>query len=132
MKLRIRGNSLRLRLTRTEVAELAAAGFVEERAQLGTTPDCALVYRLELSPTAPRPTASFHGSQINILLPATEGRAWAQNDTVGIHGEETWGLKLTIEKDFKCLDPRRDEDESDAFEHPGGGPSHVTCSAVAD
>ena len=131
MKLRIRGNSLRLRLTKTEVADLAATGFVEERVQLGADPDHALLYRLELSPTATLPTTTFRDSQIRILLPATEGRAWTQNETVGIYGEEAWGLKLTIEKDFKCLDPRRDEDESDAFEHPSGV-GHVVCGAEED
>lgn len=127
MKLRIRGNSLRLRLTKTEVTDLAAAGCVEDRVQLDPNPDCALIYRLELSPTATQPAISFRDSQIRIVIPAKEGRAWADNDTVGIYGEETWGLKLTIEKDFKCLDPRRDEDESDAFEHPGGI-THGTCT----
>lgn len=131
MKLRIRGNSLRLRVTKTEVAGLAATGFIEERTQLGTDPDSALVYRLELSETATRPTTLFRNSQIRILLPATEGRAWTGNETVGIYHEEAWGLKLAIEKDFKCLDPRRDEDESDAFEHPGGG-GHIACGAAED
>ncbi len=126
MKLRIRGNSLRLRLTKTEVADLAATGFVEDRVQLDPNPDHALVYRLELSETVTQPVTTFRGSLIRILVPAKEGRAWADNATVGIYGEETWGLKLTIEKDFKCLDPRRDEDESNAFEHPGGI-SHEEC-----
>ena len=131
MKLRIRGNSLRLRLTKTEVADLASIGFIEERTQLGATPDSALVYRLELSETVSQPTTTFHGSCICIQLPAAEGRTWAYSNTVGVYGKEPWGLKLALEKDFKCLDPRRDEDESDAFEHPGGV-AHVTCGTEED
>ncbi|MBL9108770.1 MAG: hypothetical protein JNM74_05850, partial [Myxococcales bacterium] len=42
MKLRTRGRSIRLRLTRTEVARLAAGERVEERVPFG--PGTALVY----------------------------------------------------------------------------------------
>ena len=129
MKLRIRGNSLRLRLTRTEIAELSANGAIENRCQLGVHSEHTLVYRLELSVAAIRTETVFQNSQILIRLPVTEGIAWAQGKQVGIYAEESWGLKLAIEKDFKCLDPRLDEDESDAFENPHGT-SHAACAAA--
>ena len=131
MKLRIRGNSLRLRLTRTEIAELVATGIVENQVQLGEQPGCALAYRLELSDTVTKPTTIFRASQLCIHLPSNEAKDWARNETVGICGEENWGLKLIIEKDFKCLDPRLDEDESDAFENPGGI-THAGCATASD
>ena len=129
MKLRIRGNSLRLRLTRTEMAGLVGCGFVENRVQLGRQPGCALVYRLELSDTLTKPTTVFADAKICIRLPAVEARNWARNETVGIYAEESWGLKLAIEKDFKCLDPRLGEDESDAFANPAGV-THTHCPAA--
>jgi hypothetical protein len=99
--------------------------------QLGAQPDCALVYRVELSGAAEKPEAVFQKSQICIRLPLAEAMAWAHGQSVGIYGEEPWGLKLAIEKDFKCLDPRLGEDESDAFENPNGS-SHAACAANAD
>jgi hypothetical protein len=131
MKLRFRGNSLRLRLTRVEIAELIETGMAENRVQLGAQPECALVYRLELSDRVMTPTIHFETSKICVHLPVTEGKAWAQGDKIGIYGEEPWGLKLMIEKDFKCLDPRLGEDESDAFENPGGA-THAGCGMSSD
>jgi hypothetical protein len=43
MKLRIRGNSIRLRLSRGEVARIAAGEGVEERTELSSQP---LIYAL--------------------------------------------------------------------------------------
>lgn len=131
MKLRIRGNSLRLRLTRTELAELAGTGTVVNQVQLGVFPDCALVYRMELSDEAIKPVVVFRNSQICVSLPSVQAREWARSESVGIYSEESWGLKLIVEKDFKCLDPRIGEDESDAFENPGGI-SHAACTATSD
>lgn len=45
MKLRILGNSIRIRLTRPEVEALAGAGHVEETTELGATEH--LIYRVE-------------------------------------------------------------------------------------
>lgn len=127
MKLRIRGNSVRVRLTRTEISELVETSSIENRVQLGAQPECALVYRLELSGAAAKPETVFQKSQICIRLPLAEAMAWAHGGAVGIYSEEAWGLKLAIEKDFKCLESRPDEDDSDAFENPNG-PTHAACS----
>ncbi len=56
-------------------------------------------------------------------------KAWAQNQSIGIYAQAEWGLKIAVEKDFKCLDPRRDEDETDAFENPHAG-GHPACPTV--
>lgn len=120
MKLRLRGQSLRLRLTRSEVAELADAGCVDETIQIGPNADASLVYRLQLSANHAQMTAVFQGRQITVLLPADAGRRWSLDDTVGLYREEPWGLRLVVEKDFKCLEARPHEDGSDAFERPGG------------
>ena len=122
---------MRVRLTRTEIAELAETSIIESRVQLGPQPDCTLIYRLELSAAVAKPETVFQKSQICIRLPIADALTWAHGKGVGIYGEEAWGLKLSIEKDFKCLDPRLDEDESDAFENPNGS-SHAACAGNAD
>lgn len=118
MKLRLRDNSLRLRLDRKEVAALALARSAEGRTSV--SPDQPLVYRVGLSADAQEPQVSFDGGVIAVLIPEAAGRRWAESDDVGIYATTPWGLRLTIEKDFRCLDAgARDEDESQAYAHPG-------------
>ena len=116
MKLRIRGNSLRLRLAQTEVARLVRAGRVEDRTQLGQDPGLSLEVRLQLSEFRLVPGVEFDGSRITVSLPEAHAKSWARKNDVGIYGEEPWGLKLSIEKDFKCLDERSNENDSNAFD----------------
>ena len=118
MKLRLRDNSLRLRLDRKEVAALALTRLAESRTAV--SPDQPLVYRVVLSAEAQEPQASFEGGVIVVLIPEAAGRRWAESDDVGIYATTPWGLRLTIEKDFRCLDAgARDEDESHSYDHPG-------------
>ena len=117
MKLRLRDNSLRLRLDRKEVAALVLARSAECRTAVSS--DQPLVYRVVLSADAQEPLVSFDGGVIVVLIPETAGRRWAESEDVGIYTTTPWGLRLTIEKDFRCLDAgSRDEDESHSYDHP--------------
>ncbi|MEO0424298.1 MAG: hypothetical protein AAF184_18305 [Pseudomonadota bacterium] len=126
MKLRIRGNSIRLRVTRGELASIASEGRVEERVDFGTS---ALHYRLVRDDALPAPMASFEGPVIEVRLPAATVDAWANDDTqVSVDAQQTVGdgaLRILVEKDFACLQPRTGEDESDMFAHPDTG--NHTC-----
>ena len=102
MKLRIRGNSLRLRLTQSEVAELVRAGRVENRTQLAQDAALGLVFRLQLSAFRLVPGVEFDGGRITVSLPEARAKSWARENEVGMYGEESWGLKLSIEKGI-CL-----------------------------
>lgn len=114
MKLRIRGDSLRLRLTRSEVRALRETGSVIETIHFGPS---ALHYELR-SAEVDAPIAEFDGSQVVVSLPRARANAWADGDEVGIAATQG-GLALLIEKDFQCLAPRKGEDDSDTFPHPG-------------
>lgn len=120
MKLRIRDNSLRLRLTQVEVERLRRDGLVSARILF---PDGReLVYEIESSPASVAPAAFYGGDTITVRLPETRVLAWAATDQVSIEEEQllTGGesLKLLVEKDFACLAPREGEDESDMYPHP--------------
>src|SRR5665811_2172531 len=66
MKLRLQGNSLRLRLTRSEVVRLDGHGTVEEAASFGS--GGRLTYRIQ-SRTGTEPLhADFSGGAITVLL----------------------------------------------------------------
>jgi hypothetical protein len=118
VKLRIRGDSLRLRLTRGEVDQLRATDEVRETVRFGPR---ALDYVLRCA-ELDAPRARFEDDAIVVELPRAAAHAWADTDQVGIEAEQALddgALRLLIEKDFKCLAPREGEDDSDAFPHPG-------------
>ena len=115
MKLRIRGNSIRFRLTRTEVAALAQGSTVEETTDFGR--DQRLVYSIFPGVNAETIVATFNDGRLEILISQPLVLAWAENDEVGINSEQGQ-LKINIEKDFACLTPRAPEEDADAFPHP--------------
>ena len=130
MKLRIRGDSLRFRLTKTEVTSLHEQGWWQEAATLGNGGSPALIYRVE-AVDGGSPTVSFTpgpATLVTALLPAADIAAWAGSNEVGLYFETAWGTKVAVEKDFRCLDEERDEDESDNFDNPNAGTSlHGEC-----
>lgn len=120
VKLRLRDNTLRLRLTQGEVATLAKEGRVAARTPF---PDARhFTYAVESSPASVAPAASFTNSEITVRLPESAVLAWAASDQVSIAGEQRLDdgspLSLLVEKDFACLVPRAGEDETDLFPHP--------------
>lgn len=118
MKLRIKGNSLRLRLTKSEVKKLAGEGHLEEQTNFTGS---KLVYELQSVNTTTELSAVFENNKITIYIPNTFAKSWVHNDVIGINtnmqtdGGET--LFILIEKDFICLDETT-EDQSDNFVNP--------------
>lgn len=111
MKLRIRGNSIRLRLNKTEVTGLAETGLVEEKTDFGDGQ--MLVYSVSALSETETVKSSFQNGRIEIFIPQTIAKNWAKNEEVGISGNN-----ILVEKDFACLAVREGEDESDNFPHP--------------
>ncbi len=119
MKLRIRGNSIRLRLGRGEIATLIERGAFEEAIQFA--PGQLLRYGVRISDDVSQPAASFDDGRIEVMLPARLANQWASGSDVGISAEQpldSGSLRILIEKDFTCLNPMAGEDQSDAFPHP--------------
>lgn len=119
MKIRIKGNSVRLRLTRSEVDMLATGAAIEERTAFG---DGVFSYSLQSKEGIDNLDASFSGSAITIYMPANIPAAWAKNETVGYNHTLQYdngnSLYILVEKDFKCIDAAITEDQSDNFENP--------------
>ncbi|MCU1258470.1 MAG: hypothetical protein JWO80_1355 [Bryobacterales bacterium] len=114
MKLRMRSNSLRLRLTRSEVAQLAEQGSVEERIEFVN--DSALIYELESWRNLDHVVALYENGRIMVRLPEAMAQEWAATDQVGIEAE-VGPLTVLIEKDFQCAHGEKDPD---AYEGGGG------------
>ena len=118
MKIRIKGDTVRLRLTKTEVNEFGTKGFVEESTQFGA--DSKLVYTLKKS-DCDELEASFNHNKIEVRVPHNMASKWVDTEQVGMNNNENDNtLKILIEKDFACLTERVGEDESDMFPHPEG------------
>jgi hypothetical protein len=113
MKLRIRGNSLRLRLSQREVTQLEQQGRVEDSIAFGPT---KLTYVLTTS-AVDRIGATYEDSRIVVTLPKERAQAWTSSEEVGVEHDDG-SLRILVEKDWSCLAPRAGEDDSDAFPHP--------------
>lgn len=120
MKLRIKGSSLRLRLTQGEIRALAETGQVEEKVPFAG--GAALLYRLRRDPQSSAISATYSGNLMEIVIPQKQAQEWCETDQVtvsetqAVSGGES--LRITLEKDFACLTVREGEDESDNFPHP--------------
>ena len=119
MKLRIRENNVRVRLSQSEIQALAMGQAVEQVTVFSS--ESRLMARVESSPHAESLTATFENARLTLLLPRDQVVEWAQSDQVAIRGEQAIAgdssLHLLIEKDFECLHPRAAED-FDTFPNP--------------
>ena len=122
MKLRIKGATLRLRLTQGEIRALLEEGSVQERVPFA--PGVSLIYRLRRDAAARDIAATFRDGVLEIRVPEGTAREWCTSGLVTLAHEQAvqdGSLRITLEKDFACLAPREGEDESDSFPHPQAG-----------
>lgn len=122
MKLRIRGNSLRFRLTQREVSRLLTGEKVSESVHFYSSAADLLTYSLKAYQNVTQISAHFENGEILVNVPTLLVESWANTIQVGIEHTQSTGeekdLRIVIEKDFQCLQPRPEEDESDNFPHP--------------
>jgi hypothetical protein len=118
MKLRIKGNSLRIRLTKTEVSKLAETGYLEEQTSF---PKNRFMYALQKTDAVTELSATFENNKITVFVPEAFIKDWPTNNVVGLETKMplpgTGHLYLLIEKDFVCLDETT-EDQGDNYENP--------------
>jgi hypothetical protein len=118
MKLRIKGNSIRIRLSRSEVAKIAAEGYIEEQTLFGNN---KFIYALQRSDNGNELSASLYQNKITMFVPSSLLKNWPENDVIGFHANmpltDNDSLYLLLEKDFTCLDETT-EDQSDNYENP--------------
>ena len=123
MKLRIKGDSLRLRISPSEMARLMESGRIEETIHLGAGDDARLSYAVEVSATAAETTVRYQPREIAVIVPAAVARAWAAGSDVGIYAGVALSagvLEVAVEKDFACLDTNAAENR-DTFPNPREG-----------
>ncbi len=120
MKLRLRENSIRLRLLQTEVEQFRKSGSVSEKIRFNQYQ--VLTYTLKISNDAAEISACFEEKEIIVIVPSGAAQEWTETNLVGLEREHSIDknstLKISIEKDFVCLERPLDADNADAFPHP--------------
>ena len=121
MKLRLLDDSIRLRLSRSDVTAVDEEGAIAGQTRFPQ--GRVFTYVLEALPNGVTASASYADDCLVVRLPATEISMWANDheaislrSAVQLPGGES--LKLLVEKDFTCLTHRHDEDQSDLFQNP--------------
>lgn len=103
MKLRLAGNSLRLRLSPDEVASLGTTSVVEEAVWLTPDDPAPFTYRLELRASG---AAGVHrdAGGVVVVLPREAARAWIAGEAPGVYLETPTAetpLSLILETDLR-------------------------------
>lgn len=118
MKLRIKGNSIRIRLSKSEVDELASGLSLSDNTNFGSK---RLGYAVRPVNHGDSLAASYENDLITLFVPESLLADWPSNSIVGFESlmplENNDQLHLLLEKDFKCLDKTM-EDQSDFFDNP--------------
>jgi len=121
MKLRIKGNSLRLRVTPSEVNQLLRDGAIREYVQLTVNSKDRLTYAVTSCLSGPTTTVSYQLGNIVVSVPEAQLKRWAGSEDVGVYASVALGddlaLSVAIEKDFACLD-LSDAENEDTFPNP--------------
>ena len=121
MKVRMRGDSLRLRLSMSETQMIGAGRSVIENT---TFPDGSVMSYV-LSVEGDRVSAGIALNQgqhqLSIKVPLKLAERWSHSTDVGLGGGERLnvdGLQILIEKDFDCVSPRSGDKDIDTFPNP--------------
>ena len=112
MKLRLEGNSIRLRVRKSDLKTLQQTGVVKE---ILTFPNGApFHYQLLTDNYVDRIYAEVSLDGITVFVPLSIAHDWMRSDDVSIEYTLQSGMYILIEKDFPCKD-RAEEDKNDTF-----------------
>ena len=120
MKFRCTHNSIRLRLKRSNVDQLAKEGLTEDRIYFG--PHHYLSVQLITDATKQTISAELSGSIVKVILPETIAKPWIDSDAISLEAEQVIegasALHILVEKDLSCVG-RNKENKADYFEELG-------------
>ena len=124
MKLRIKGNSLRLRVSRSELDRFSKGQRIHETIHFGSAPNAKLSYALERDEAIDLTVVKYGSHTVTVQIPFKLACQWEMTDMVGLSGSIDLGpagtLDVLVEKDFACLD-QNEADNEDTFPNPHSG-----------
>ena len=113
MKVRLLGNTIRLRVKMFETDAILEKGMIEEVLEFGPSDENKL--RFQVVKGEDGFAIEQKGMTISIMVPKGLIEKWATTDLVGMEETITTPhgslIKVLIEKDFACLDGERDDEE---------------------
>jgi hypothetical protein len=112
MKLRLEGNSIRLRVRKSDLIKLQTEGIITE--SLVFPNSLNFDYALRTDSDAETLDAQLSAAAMTVSIPLNSAMDWLNSDAVGLEHTLNSGLFILIEKDFPCTD-RPWEDTSDTF-----------------
>jgi hypothetical protein len=130
MKLKLHGNSIRLRLTRREIAEFAQTGRLEETFACGSGRRFA--YGIERSEAASAIGVRASEAGIYVVLPSALAAEWTGTDRVGVSGEVAFddgqSVAVLAEKEFRRVHGANSD--PDLYPNPLEQAEHETTPAA--
>jgi hypothetical protein len=114
MKIRINGNTIRLRLSAKDVADFVHEGNVSCTCNIGLK---TLTFLLKHG-AYDFIYADLIDQTTTVYVPMELIKNWDRDQRVGFERTDDHGLHILIEKDFQCLKPRANEDESNLYPNP--------------
>jgi hypothetical protein len=118
MKIRIKGDSIRFRLTQTEVKELSENGEIYDSTNFG---NLKLSYSVVLNKNIDNLNVRFENNGIILEMPVSIGKYWYTNDIITFDHNFITSKKnelyLLLEKDFTCLN-NTIEEQLDNYPNP--------------
>ena len=118
MKLRIKENTIRLRLNQEDLAQFVASGCVEAVTSFDV--GASLRYALQVSSEAERLIARMEDSRIAVYVPDKLAEEWTQTDRIGLEAKQLVEgermLHVLVEKDLGCQH-RSPTGEKSMFDH---------------
>jgi len=122
MKLRIKGQSLRLRVARSEVGRLLSGEGIEETIRFSSTREAEFTYALTVAASqSSLLTVHYMPQRLTVVLSKDHADKWGSDSEVGLYRTIDIGpaglLEVSVEKDFACLDRNVDQNE-DTFVNP--------------
>ncbi len=119
MKIRIKDSTIRLRLSKMDINTLSEEGCILSECQIavGNT----LKYMISLT-EKDEISIKMKYNTIDLKVPFGQLETFLEEDQVGfdhtIDNGIDGGLYILVEKDFQCLVPRSNEDESNLYSNP--------------
>lgn len=124
MKLRTNHNSIRIRLSQSNIKQFATEGKITESVNFSLDPNNTFYYSLVTYPNE-KVSVQFINNHLTVFVPDALAQQWTTTERVGFHENldiaNNQQLFVLIEKDFQCLDDRPYEDEADNFPNPNAG-----------
>ncbi len=126
MKLRINGDSIRLRLTVSEVEQFGKTGSVTDSIDFGGGEDRVLSYSLNRSTDVNTVRTDIGDGKISVSVPNDIAVAWATTGEVGFSGSQDLGngkaVRILVEKDFVRRKDGPGGSRTDGYPHPDVSP----------